>query len=131
MSAFGRIARSVLRRVRSAARRIPSPGSGDGVLTALAAEYLANERALGALLARDGRDADDIPGFTSLADRQAELAALIASTPARGFAGLVAKARAVRLRPLQVGYDAAAALGWSLAGDVLRLFGDGRRIRQG
>ncbi len=130
MSALGHLARSILRRIRSAGRRTPAAGSGDDSLTALADEYLANERALGALLARDGRDADDIPGFASLADRQAELAGLIASTPAQGFAGLVAKARAVRLRPLQVGYDAAAALGWSLAGDVLRLFGDGRRTRQ-
>ncbi len=130
MSAPWRIARSVLRRAWSVGRATLSRGDTDAGLVALTDEYLANEGALGALLARDSRDTDDIPGFAPLADRQAELALLIASTPARGFAGLVAKARAVRLRPLQVGYDAAAALGWSLAGDVLRLFGDGRRTRQ-
>ncbi len=122
MNPLGRLLRRALARVRSADLRAQLPDMMDADLVALAGEYLANDHVLRALLERDGRDTDDIPAFAPLADRQAELLERIAGTPAKGLAGLLVKARAVRLRPFQVGYDGVATLGWSLAGDVLRLF---------
>lgn len=122
MSPVERLLRRALTWLRFAGRRSARPDYADAALVALADEYLANERALRGLLERDGRDTDDIPAFTPLADRQAELVRLIANTPARGPAGLVVKAHAVRLRPFRVGYDAVATLGWSLAGDITDLF---------
>ena len=121
MSALRRLLRRALTQVRSAGRRALL---SDADLVVLADEYLANDHAIQALLKQDGRDTDDIPDFAPLADRQAELVGLIAGTPAKGFSGLLVKARAVRLRPFEVGYDNVTTLGWSLAGDVLRLFGD-------
>ncbi len=122
MSPLGRLLRRALARIRSADLRARLPDMMDADLVGLVDEYLANDSALRALLERDGRDTDDIPAFAPLADRQAELLERIAGTPAKGLAGLLVKARAVRLRPFQVGYDGVATLGWSLRGDVLRLF---------
>ncbi len=121
MSPLGRLLRRALTRLRSASRHAPLPDGMDADLVALADEYLTNDRILHALLQGDSRDTDDIPAFAPLADRQTELVEQIAGTPAQGLAGLVVKARAVRLRPFQVGYDGVATLGWSLAGDILRL----------
>ena len=122
MSHLGRLLRRALARIRSADLRAPLPDIMDADLISLGDEYLANDHVLRALLERDGRDTDDIPAFAPLADRQAELVERIAGTPAKGLAGLLVKARAMRLRPFQVGYDGVTTLGWSLAGDVLRLF---------
>ncbi len=123
MSPFERLLRRALARIRSADLRAPLLDIMDADLVTLGDEYRANDHVLRALLERDGRDTDDIPAFAPLADRQIELLERIAGTPANGLAGLVVKAHAVRLRPFQVGYDGVATLGWSLAGDVLRLFG--------
>ncbi len=122
MSPLGRLLRRALARIRSADLRARLPDMMDADLVGLVDEYLANDSALRALLERDGRDTDDISALAPVADRQAELLERIAGTPAKGLAGLLVKARAVRLRPFQVGYDGVATLGWSLAGDVLRLF---------
>lgn len=94
----------------------------DRNLTELAGELAANEPRLRALLAGDGRDTEDIPGFDALADRQREIVEQLCRLPARGVEGLVAKARGIRLRDPAMGYDGAAVLGWSLGGDVVRLF---------
>ena len=122
MNPFGRLLRGALARIRSADLRARLPDMMDADLVSLGDEYLANDHVLRALLERDGLDTDDIPAFAPLADRQAELVERIAGTPAKGLAGLLVKARAMRLRPFQVGYDGVTTLGWSLAGDVLRLF---------
>ena len=95
----------------------------DAALTRLADELAVNERELRSLLAGDGRDTADIPGFDSLTDRQREIVGQLCLLPAQGVDGLVAKARGIRLRDPAMGYDGAGALGWSLAGDVLRCFG--------
>ena len=95
----------------------------DEALVSLAAELEADEAALRALLARDGRDTEDMPEFEVLADRCGVLVEQLRRTPARGLDGLSAKARCVRLRDPAAGYDAALLLGSSLADDVLRLFG--------
>ncbi len=124
MSTIRRLWRRVLVRLGSADRRAPSPGDADQALLALADEFEINDRALHDILARDGRDTDDVPGFDTLADRQAELVGLIVATPAQGLAGLVAKARCARLRPSERGFDAAQALALSASDDLLRLVGD-------
>ena len=87
MSAARHLWRRVLVRLRPADRRASSPADGDDALLALTDEFEAGDRNLRDLLARDGRDTEDVPGFDALADRQAELLALIVATPARGLAG--------------------------------------------
>ena len=95
----------------------------DDTLVSLAAELEAKEAALRTLLARDGRDTDDMPEFEPLAERCGALVEQLRKMPARGLRGLSAKARCVRLRDPAAGYDAALLLGSSLADDVLCLFG--------
>lgn len=121
----GRLRRRGLARLRSLVR-LPSPRD-DGLL-ASTGEFEANDRKLHDLLARDGRDAGDVPGFDDLADRRAELVELIVATPARSLAGTVAKARCARLRPSEQGFDAALDLALSACDDLLRLAG-ARRTR--
>ena len=124
VSALRRLLRRALTPTRPIDRRAQVPDDADTDLVVLGQEYLANDHTIHVLLEQDGRDTDDIPDFAPLADRQGELVGLIAGLPAQGFSGLLVKARAVRLRPFQVGHDSVTTLGWSLAGDVLRLFGD-------
>lgn len=114
----GRLRRRGLARLRSLVR-LPSPRDDD--LLASTGEFEANDRKLHDLLARDGRDAGDVPGFDDLADRRAELVELIVATPARSLAGTVAKARCARLRPSEQGFDAALDLALSACDDLLRL----------
>ena len=121
MSAARHLWRRVLVRLRPAHRRASSPGDEESALLVLTDEFAANDRALRDLLAGDGRDTADVPGFDALADRQADLLELIVATPARGLAGLVAKARCARLRPPEQGFDAALALALSTSDDLLRL----------
>ena len=102
--------------------------SRDDALLASAGEFEANHRALRDLLASDGRDTGDVPGFNDLADRQAELVELIVATPARSLAGVVVKARCARLRPPEQGFDAALSLALSASDDLLR-FADAQPSR--
>ncbi len=74
MSAARHLWRRVLVRLRPADRRASSPADVEGALLALTDEFEANDRALRDLLACDGRDTADVPGFDALADRQADAA---------------------------------------------------------
>ncbi len=124
MSAAHHLWRRVLVRLRPADRRASSPGDEESALLVLTDEFAANDRALRDLLAGDGRDTADVPGFDALADRQADLLELIVATPARGLAGLVAKARCARLRPARAGLRRRPELWRSPpSDDLLRLVG--------
>ncbi len=105
----------------AASRTRPPPDDPDRVLVGLCRDLAGTVSALQLLLSADGRDTDEIPGFDALADRERALVARIVVVPAASFAGLLAKARAARLRPEISGYDGAASLALSLADDLIRI----------
>lgn len=86
----------------------------------LAAEAKRLHRALRDLLAQDGRDTDEIPGFSEMADDLADLAERVCGSEASGLAGLVAKAELI-VEFRSSASDSAEKVALSMARDLLAI----------
>lgn len=103
----------------------PTPQSldADRHIVDLSRELRAAKEAIDALLDRDRRDTEDIPGFVCLADRRIRLAQALGAERACGLRGLLAKALAVDEGDVRIGAEAATAICLSIVQDVIAVLG--------
>ena len=102
----------------------PEQQTTDDELLTLVAEFLALDAEIERMsLATGDRDLNEQPGYREAEDRRFEAIDAIVALPARTQAGVVAKARMLKVRSVVEDYTATGEISASMAADVLRLHG--------